>query len=173
MRRGFTLIEVIISIAVMTIIFIPVLSLFSSSRVSLKYSDDLGGELSAARSAMELYDAKDYETLHLLLNILHSRRELSSPSLYCFIEYPDVPHLSGFLESFDSMHCTIYEDVNDYIGIKKLTSIKYDTVLKINFYETSDALTSTKAITVVVTAWSSLRGSPSRMRLVCMKGACT
>lgn len=171
--KGFTLIEVIISIAVMTIIIIPILSLFTSSKISLKYSGDMARELGAARSAMEWYNKRDFTELHHLLGIMKSRSgSASTPSLYCFIEYSDVSQMSAFLDGFDAEHCKIYENSNDYNEIKELSNIKYDTALKINLFETFDTDTGAKTIEIVVTAWSSLRSSSSEVRLVCMKGEC-
>lgn len=170
-RRGFTLIEVIISVAVLCIIFVPALSLFSASRLSLKYSRDMAQELSAARSAMEYYNNKDYHSLDMIRSKLKSAGGSTEyKPLYCFMEYSDVPKISIMLESFDEGHCIIYDDLDDYTLIKDLYSIKYDAIMKINLYEIANDSTGIKAMEIVLTSWSSLRGSASMIHLACIKG---
>lgn len=170
-RRGVTLIEVIISIAVLSIIFVPALSIFSSSRLSLKYSSDLSRELSAARSAMEWCNNKDYHVLNYINTYIQSRGKSGThSSLYCFIKYSDVPMMSNLLEGFDLKHCVIYDDTSDYSTIKGLSNIKYDAVLKINLFDITDE-NSSNTIEIIVTAWSSLRKGSSPVQLTCIKGA--
>ena len=170
-KRGFTLIEVIVSIAMLSIITVPALGIIEAVIINNKNSGVNIQSASKAQSIMDWYKAIGPYNIKKTVRYINTTS--NTVSIYYFLKETDIPNLTDILKNNRWNTAATGTGVNDYDGIKTLSSslpdgfdIAVKVVLDIGEYNPYNG----NVTKISVTLWNNKVNPNNKVHLVSAKG---
>lgn len=180
-NKGFTIIELIISIAIIGIIAVPLLGLLLQSTKNNTNSNTRTKVVAVSQRAMEWYKSSSPSKTkieEIIAYILYSGdfgKLNDNDSVKAYIFYKNGDNLENKLFDNDSyiknnwLGGGIDDGLKDYNYVKSLAgNTDYDLVVEAVLTFKNDAYS--QAVQIIITSWDKLNEDKSKVRLISLRG---